>query len=63
MKAICPKNPDHKTFITVAHVSEDWKVDEHGEFLEKVGDVQVDAGPDTDNNWSCATCGAEAEVA
>ena len=31
MKVTCPKNPAHNRFITVAHVTEDWVVDEYGD--------------------------------
>jgi hypothetical protein len=62
MKATCPKDPTHKEFITTAHVMEDWKVDEHGNFIEQLEVIQTDHGPDPDNNWTCAICGAEAEV-
>lgn len=31
MTATCPNDPAHKRFVTVAHVTEDWMVDEHGE--------------------------------
>ncbi len=63
MKAICPNNPDHKTFETVAHVSQDWKVDETGNFLEVVDEsVETVAFPNPDNTWTCCTCGAEATV-
>jgi hypothetical protein len=62
MKAQCPKDPTHKEFITTAHVMEDWKVDEHGNFIEQLECLQTDHGPDPDNNWTCAICGAEAEV-
>jgi hypothetical protein len=62
--ARCPKNTAHKRFVTVAHVTEDWIVDEHGEFLESGGDGvgEVTHPPDPDNTWTCVECGAEAEV-
>lgn len=63
MKAICPKNKDHKEFITVAHVTQDWRVDEKGNFLKVVDDcLEVTHDPNKDNIWSCAICGAEAIV-
>ena len=36
MKAVCPNNPNHNRFITVAHITQDWKVDENGNFIEVV---------------------------
>lgn len=64
MKATCPTNPEHKEFITVAHVSQDWKVDDEGNFLEVSGPDAVDtvAGPHSGNSWECTECGAEANV-
>jgi hypothetical protein len=63
MRARCPNSPDHKEFITVAHVAEDWKVDEEGNFLEAVeGGGSITHKPDPDNIWTCYECGAEAEV-
>ena len=63
MKARCPKNPDHKHFITVAHVTQDWVVDEEGNFVEVHSDEgETTHGPNPGNTWTCAECGAEAEV-
>jgi hypothetical protein len=62
MKAVCPNNPGHREFITVAHVAEDWKVDEHGNFLAVLEQTETVAKPDPGNIWTCTVCGAEAEV-
>jgi hypothetical protein len=65
MKATCPKDPTHKRFITVAHVTEDWVVDETGDFLEVFdtgGDTEVVCPPQPDNHWTCKECGHEAKV-
>jgi len=62
MKAICPGNPDHKIFITVAHQMNDWKVDQFGNFQEDLGCIQVTCPPQTGNIWSCAKCGSQAQV-
>jgi hypothetical protein len=64
LTAKCPKNPKHKRFVTVAHVTEDWIVDEHGNFLEEPAnpDRQTVHGPQKGNTWSCVECGAEAAV-
>jgi hypothetical protein len=63
MKATCPKDPSHKRFITVAHVTEDWVVDPYGNYQDKFGDeMEVVADPHPDNTWTCATCGATATV-
>jgi hypothetical protein len=62
MRARCPKDSRHLRFLTTAHVMEEWKVDEHGNFLEKTETLQVDHGPDLGNLWTCAECGEEAIV-
>jgi hypothetical protein len=63
MKATCPKNPDHNTFITVAHVTQDWLVSEDGAFLEVHGNEgDIVHGPNPGNSWTCSVCGTEAEV-
>lgn len=62
MKATCSNNPEHQIFITTAHVMQDWKVDEHGNFLEEVGNLETTHEPDPDNCWTCAVCGADAKV-
>ena len=60
MKRICPKCGNN-TFITTAHVMQDWIVDAEGNYLETSNNcVQVDHEPDPDNIWSCSRCGAEA---
>ncbi|MDA1674754.1 hypothetical protein [Bacillus cereus group sp. TH152-1LC] len=63
MKAVCPKNKNHKEFITTAHVVQEWKVDAEGDWLKTVDNcVQVTHKPNRDDVWTCAVCGAEAEV-
>ena len=64
MKARCPKNETHKRFITVAHVTEDWVVDEKGNFIEVCDETcgETTHGPDPENTWQCAICFAEAIV-
>jgi len=48
----------------VAHVAEDWIVDEHGNFLKTdvCGPSETVHGPDPYNTWTCEICGAVAEV-
>lgn len=63
MKATCPNNPNHKHFTTVAHVTEYWIVDEHGNFIEKDGGSgETTHGPNPGNTWTCVECDAEAKV-
>lgn len=62
MIAVCPANPDHKRFITVAHEIHDWIVDEHGNFLEDKECLETTHDPDPGNMWTCAECGTTAVV-
>lgn len=62
MKAVCPKDPTHNRFITVAHVMEDWLVDERGDFVEQLNVLETTHGPCVGNYWECAICHAEAKV-
>jgi len=65
MKATCPFDPKHKKFVTVAHVAQDWVVDEHGEFIEVdayFGGGETTHKPDPGNTWTCWECGSEAIV-
>ncbi len=62
MKAVCPNNPEHKRFSTVASVMEEWEVDENGNYLITIESLQVNHGPNPDNIWRCLVCGAEAKV-
>ena len=63
MIATCPKDPEHKTFITCAHVMQDWEVDERGNWLKTIDDsIQTSYPPNSGNIWTCSICGAEAVV-
>jgi hypothetical protein len=62
VKARCPKSRRHKRFTTTAHVMQEWEVDDVGEFLKVVADMDTDAGPDPYNLWTCSICGAAATV-
>lgn len=63
MKAICPTSENHKEFYTTAHVVQNWKVNETGEFLEVAADcLEVSSFPNKDNIWRCTICGSEAKV-
>lgn len=63
LKATCPDNPEHKTFISSATVRQVWVVDETGDFIEEVdASFSVTKYPSTDDVWTCQTCGAEAMV-
>ena len=62
MKAICPNNPEHKRFVTTAHVVQEWVVDENGEFIEGDHVLEVTSFPDPDNIWTCKKCHAGAKI-
>lgn len=60
--AICPNNKDHKKFSVSAHVSQEWKVNSEGEFIEVITTNDVIYAPDQNDYWLCWECGAEAKV-
>lgn len=60
--ARCPTDPNHKKFLTPAHVMQLWEVDEKGSFLGVDQEMEVDHGPDAGNIWTCIICGEEATV-
>jgi len=64
MKAVCPKDPTHKKFVTVVTVTEDWVVDAQGNFLDvpDSSETEVVHKPDPGNTWTCAECGEQARV-
>lgn len=62
MRAICPIDPKHDKFYTMAHVAEEWLVDEHGDFLEVHERCETTHEPDMYNIWTCAICSATAKV-
>ncbi|APF21662.1 hypothetical protein ONV75_18640 [Clostridium sp. LQ25] len=63
MKAICPNNCAKNEFHTVAHISQYWKVDNHGEFIEVLDNcLEIIHKPNTSDIWICSQCGAEAIV-
>ena len=57
---ICPKC-GNKTFIVTAHIVQEWKVDENGEFMEVTQDcICVSHHPDNEDIWICEKCGYDA---
>ena len=56
----CPKC-GNKTFVVTAHIVQEWKVDEGGNFEEVTEDcVGVLHSPDNEDVWECEKCGYEA---
>ncbi|MFY0516504.1 hypothetical protein ACOMCU_01545 [Lysinibacillus sp. UGB7] len=63
MKAVCPKDKEHKLFITTAHVVQEWVVDENGDFNSVAKEcIETLHGPQMENSWTCKICGAEASL-
>lgn len=62
MRAVCSKSAYHARFITAAHVRQDWVVDRAGNFLDVVSTTETVHGPDPEQVWVCAVCGAQASV-
>lgn len=60
MSRICP-HCGGREFLVTPHVTQDWLVDEDGEFLECLQEcVEVTHKPDNDDIWACALCNYEA---
>ena len=56
----CPKCGCTK-FLVTAHVTQDWYVDENGDFLEVVTECdQVVHQPDDEDIWICTACDFDA---
>lgn len=59
----CKDNPNHRRkFCTIATVVEEWLVDENGNWVETVESLDTVNGPHSENVWTCADCGNQAEV-
>lgn len=53
-KHICP-NGCKDGFFTTAHIMQEWKVDEEGNFIELEQDcLEVTSSPQDENIWTCA---------
>ena len=47
-----------ESFEVTAHVTQDWKIDCNGTFLESLNEcVEVTHYPDENDIWDCANCG------
>ena len=55
----CPKCGAEIFYVT-AHVTQDWKVNRFGDFVEIVDDcIEVTHYPDDADIWGCANCNYE----
>lgn len=53
----CPKCGG-KTFLSTAHVTQDWELNEFGTFQKCLNDcIEVTHEPDQDDIWDCSECG------
>lgn len=61
MKIVCPNNHNHKEFSVTAHVTQQWKVCENGEFIETLDNcIEVTHGPNAhDFIFTCIDCGSK----
>lgn len=56
----CPKCGAMSFYVT-AHVTQDWVVDENGDWIRTEDDcVEVTHFPNDDDVWDCANCGFSA---
>jgi hypothetical protein len=60
--AVCPNNPKHTEFTTVVVISQEWVVNQHGEFHRNGRYLKADQRPSAQNKWTCDTCLSQAEV-
>ena len=60
-RMFCPYHCGNEFYAT-AHVIQDWKVDEQGNFLEDLGTAETTHAPDFEDYWACVKCGSQAEV-
>lgn len=57
----CPKCGGARFGVT-AHVTQDWEVDDQGQFVKCTDDcVEISHAPDSEDIWGCALCGYSAE--
>lgn len=62
MRLICPNNPNHITFYGHATVTQDWLLDQRGEFLdESESCLDVVRYPQVGDDFACAECREIAE--
>lgn len=62
MNAVCPNDPAHDRFATVAHVMEEWEVDREGNWIQTLDVLQTSHKPCSGNVWTCRVCGETASV-
>lgn len=56
----CPKC-GHETFYVTVQVTQGWKVDKYGSYLQTMTECEeVIHSVDTEDIWTCASCGFDA---
>lgn len=64
MTIACPNDASHLEFRVSVRVTEEWLVDERGEFVRMFSEErEAIKRPDPDSDYQCIACGAWAEVA
>ena len=52
----CPKC-GAETFYVTAHVTQDWKMNKYGDYVETMDDcIEITHYPDDTDIWGCANC-------
>ena len=59
---MCARCGNTEEFYTTAQVSQTWKVDGYGNFIEEISTDEIIEDPDDDNIWECAYCGEDAVI-
>lgn len=63
MKAVCPNSLEHDRFIVSAKVTQDWMVDDKGNYIETTDTCSdVLEYPNKYETWTCSECGVEAII-
>lgn len=61
-QAVCHYDPMHNEFYVSATVREEWRVDRHGKFINRVRLIEVDRSWSWSGYWTCAVCGRPATI-
>jgi hypothetical protein len=57
---VCTKNTTHRQFITKVRTTSVWVVNERGQRLKEMMELEREIVPGPSNAWTCAECGAPA---
>jgi len=60
----CPEGCTKNEFLATAHVTQEWLVDDVGNFIKAIDNcMEVTHRPSDEDIWSCSECGAVAILA